>query len=193
MSSSDLISLFVAPLNRLGVTYMVTGAVAAIIYGEPRLTNDIDLVIDIGTRDVSRLRSAFDTSEFYVPPAEAIEIELRRSQHGHFNIIHRATALKADFYPAAEDRLHRWALPLRRRIAIEGEEMPVAPPEYVILRKLEYLRAGGSDKHVRDVNAMLSASGTALDRARLLDEVERLGLQREWQRVTTMTPDGQAP
>ena len=42
MSSPDLISLFIAPLNRLGVPYMVTGAVAAIIYGEPRLTNDID-------------------------------------------------------------------------------------------------------------------------------------------------------
>ncbi len=41
----DLVSLFVEPLNRLGVMYMVTGAVAAIVYGEPRLTNDIDLEI----------------------------------------------------------------------------------------------------------------------------------------------------
>ena len=55
----DLVSLFVEPLNNLSVTYMVTGAVAAIVYGEPRLTNDIDLVIKLSDDDAKRLHDAF--------------------------------------------------------------------------------------------------------------------------------------
>ena len=56
----DLVSLFVEPLNRLGITYMVTGAVAAIVYGEPRLTNDIDFVIKLSDDDVLRLAEGAD-------------------------------------------------------------------------------------------------------------------------------------
>ncbi len=39
----NLIGLFIAPLNRAGIEYMVTGGLAAIVYGQPRLTLDIDL------------------------------------------------------------------------------------------------------------------------------------------------------
>ncbi len=109
----DLISLFVAPLNTIGLTYMVTGSVAATMYGEPRLTNDIDLVVVLSTDDVARLAMAFDAKEFYVPPTDIMAIEARRPAHGHFNLIHTATALKADIYPAGDDPLHRWAFARR--------------------------------------------------------------------------------
>jgi hypothetical protein len=46
MPDHDLIKIFITRINSLGVRYMVTGAVASIIYGEPRLTHDLDLVID---------------------------------------------------------------------------------------------------------------------------------------------------
>lgn len=103
MPAPDLISLFVAPLNRAGLVYMVTGAVAAIVYGEPRLTNDIDIVVGLTAGEAERLRSAFAGGDFYVPPAEVIGVEATRALHGHFNLIHVATALKADIYPAGAD------------------------------------------------------------------------------------------
>ena len=52
----------------------------------------------------------------------------------------------------------------------------VAPPEYVILRKLEYYREGGSEKHVRDFRAMLALWPVPLDRAALAGWLERLDL-----------------
>jgi hypothetical protein len=179
----DLIPLFVAPLNAIGLTYMVTGAVAATIYGEPRLTNDIDLVIALSHEDVMRLAQAFDAAEFYVPPAEVMEIEARRLAHGHFNIIHTATSLKADVYPAGIDPLHRWALAKRRAIQVGAEAVWIAPPEYVIIRKLEYLRDGGSDKHARDIRAMLRELGDRIDRNALMTEVERRSLTALWRTV----------
>lgn len=183
MPAADLVTLFAAPLNRLGIPYMVTGAVAAIMYGEPRLTNDIDLVVELGEGDADALQGAFPPPDYYVPPPEVIRIEARRPLHGHFNVIHTATALKADFYPSADDPLHRWALPRRAAHDVEGNVLWLAPVEYVIVRKLEYLRAGGSDKHLRDIRAMLRESPSAIDDPEFLGQVTRLALEREWKLV----------
>jgi hypothetical protein len=189
VSSPELISLFISPLNRLQIRYMVTGAVAATIYGEPRLTNDIDVVVALSSREVETLRNAFSDPDFYVPPADAIEAELNRPMHGHFNFIHVPTSLKADFYTAGNDPLHAWALARCRRISVSGENVVVAPPEYVVIRKLEYLKAGGSDRHRRDVQSILRTTGGQLDRKYLIDEVRRRGLEAEWRSVDRPEPE----
>lgn len=90
-----------------------------------------------------------------------------------FNLIHHASHFKADIYLAARDPLHAWALAHRRRISVAGSDLWIAPPEYVILRKLEYLREGGLDKHLRNVRFMLAA--TVADRTFIETEVARLG------------------
>jgi hypothetical protein len=47
MQEAELFLVFIRPLNDLGIPYMVTGSVAAMLYGEPRLTHDVDLVLQI--------------------------------------------------------------------------------------------------------------------------------------------------
>jgi hypothetical protein len=180
MPGPSPIAPFTEPLERLGIPYCITGSVAASVYGEPRLTADVDVVVLLGSGDIPALREAFPDSLYYVPPDETLKLQLARASRGMFNLIHHASQFKADIYVAGKDPLHAWALAHRRRVDLEGGSAWIAPPEYVILRKLEYLREGGSDKHVRDVRFMLAA--TALDRAFLDTEVARLGLQSEWRR-----------
>src|SRR5262249_18424222 len=153
------------PLNRLGTTYMVTGSLATSIYGDPRLTHDIDLVIVLSDEAVTAFHSAFDREAFYVPPIEVIAVEAHRPLHGHFNIIHTSTALKADVYTIGSDPLHHWTMDRRQSTTIDGERVWLAPPEYVVLRKLQYFRDGGSEKHIRDVRAMLRQLGADIDRS----------------------------
>ncbi len=184
---ADLIALFIAPLNRTGIPYMVTGAVAAIVYGEPRLTHDIDVVVALKPGDVAPIAGAFPAADFYSPPPEAIQTEIARPAHGHFNIIHRATALKADFYPIGQDVLHAWAMEHRIAISVSHEEVQLAPPEYVLIRKLEYFRAGGSDRHLRDIRSMLRVNPGRIDNAFITAQVDRLGLQAEWDAVRQST------
>ena len=162
---------------------MATGAVAAILYGEPRLTNDIDLVVRLGPADITVLHRAFSSSDFYVPPIEVMQAEAERQQGGHFNLIHIPSALKADMYPVGTDPLHHWAMKKRRSIEISGHTVWVAPIEYVILRKLEYLKSGGQDKHRSDVVAMLRISGASVDREKLFEEIRRLRLEAQWEEV----------
>jgi hypothetical protein len=95
-----------------------------------------------------------------------------------FNLIHHASQFKADIYVAAGDPLHDWALEHRRRIDIFGTGAWIAPPEYVILRKLQFYREGGSDKHLRDIRFILAQ--TLIDREFVEMEVARRGLQETW-------------
>ena len=183
MAEADLISLFAVPLAKAGLPYMVTGATAAILYGQPRTTNDLDVVRALRAADLPRLRNAFPETDYYLPPDEVIQVEIERTQRGHLNALHHDSGFKADLYPMGEDALHRWAFPRRRSISLGEQTVSCAPPEYVILRKLEFFREGGSTKHLSDIRAMLDVSGAAIDRTVLADWITRLGLQAEWVRV----------
>jgi hypothetical protein len=180
MPEPELFLLFVRPLNRAGIRYVVTGSVAAIFYGEPRLTHDVGFVVVLSDTDIEALAKAFPAADFYLPPRETIFTEARREQRGHFNIIHIETGFKADMYLTGRDELNAWAFKLRRSVELEGEAVVLAPPEYVIVRKLEYYREGGSEKHLRDIRSMLAVSGDQLDRSALNEWIQRRGLQTEW-------------
>jgi hypothetical protein len=178
MPAPDPFAPFLDPLERLALPYCITGSVAASVYGEPRLTADIDVVLLLNAQDIPALRSAFPDADYYVPPEETLREEVARSARGMFNLVHHKSQFKADIYLAADDPLHAWALKHRRRIDLAGAGAWIAPPEYVILRKLEFLREGGSDKHLRDIRFILAA--TPVDRAFIESEVARRDLSAQW-------------
>jgi hypothetical protein len=68
--------MFTQRLNTLGVAYMVSGGVAVIIYGEPRLTHDVDLIVVLDREHIARLPEVFPPAEFYCPPTEVIAVEV---------------------------------------------------------------------------------------------------------------------
>lgn len=168
MSLAELFRRFAQPLNALGIPYMATGAVAAVIYGEPRLTLDIDLVLRISPLDISRFTSAFPVAEF---------------EHAHFNLLHLETGLRADIYLAGVDPLDAWGLANRRREEVLGETVWMAPATYVIVRKLEYFVQGGSSKHVSDIQAMLRISPDLIDMPVVKAFVAERGLEEAWQKI----------
>ena len=180
MQEAKLALLFLRPLEELRVEYMVTGSVAAIVYGEPRLTHDLDLVIDLHAAQVSALRKAFSSDDFYGPTQDLILFEASREQRGHINLIHTPTGFKADLYFRGRDPLHVWGLERARTLQFFGLPIRVAPLEYVIVRKLEFYREGKSEKHLRDIRLMTKLSGSTIDHAQLGRFIEERGLQECW-------------
>jgi len=180
MPEPDLIELFVTRLDAMGASYLVTGSVAATLYGEPRVMHDIDLIVELSAANRGALPHSFPETDFYLPPPDVVRLESERAGRGHFNIIHHASGLKADIYLVGDDELHNWAFRNARRYSVGGLEVQVAPPEYVITRKLEFYREGGSPKHVRDIRSMLSLSSNLIDRATLEDWIHRRGLDTAW-------------
>lgn len=176
----SLIGLFVAPINRAGIEYMVTGGLAAVVYGHPRLTLDIDLVIRFGAHEAGTFSALWPPEDFYCPPTASILEEHGRAAHGHFNVIHRESAMRADVYLAGTDDLSAWALERRVCRVVEGEAVQFAPIVYVIVNKLRYFQMGESDRHLRDVARMMEISGSEVDLAALREWIARLNLAAEW-------------
>jgi hypothetical protein len=183
MPEPDLLELFVERLEEMGASYLVTGSVAATLYGEPRATHDIDLVVELSAAHQLALPRVFPAADFYLPPPEVVRRECERPERGHFNIIHHASGLKADIFLVGEDELHAWAFANARRYAVGTLEVRVAPPEYVITRKLEFYREGGSPKHLRDIRSMLNLAADLIDRATLEDWIRRRWLDATWSEV----------
>ena len=72
MLPSDAFLSYTRKLERLGLRYMVTGSLAGITYGEPRLTNDVDIILELPREVVGAFRAAFSEQEYYLPPEEIV-------------------------------------------------------------------------------------------------------------------------
>lgn len=87
----SLEELFVRPLEQAGISYMVSGSVAAMYDGEPRLTLDVDMAASLDAAAAPKLAHAFESPDYDCPPLDVIRVEMARPQRGHFNIIHLPT------------------------------------------------------------------------------------------------------
>ena len=186
MRPTDLVSLFAPALAASGAEWMTAGGVAAIVYGGPRLTQDIDVVVALRETDAPRFAAQFPSPTFYCPPVEVIAAEARRDAFGHFNLLHLESDARADVYLAGADPLARRGLDARRTVNLVGHQVPIAPPEYVILHKLRFRRQGASERHLRDIQGMLRVLGDAIDLKALEREVETFGLSIQWREMQAL-------
>ncbi|OGU82282.1 MAG: hypothetical protein A2279_00790 [Stygiobacter sp. RIFOXYA12_FULL_38_9] len=189
MEILNLFSLFTERLSAHKIEYIVTGSVASIVYGEPRLTHDIDLVLVLKENKVEELVSAFPVDLFYCPPKEIIINELKRSSRGHINLIHHETGFKADIYFVGQDDLQAWAIRNRKTIDLLGKELFIAPPEYVIVKKMEFFKEGHSQKHLTDIAGMLKHSGALINLDIINDFAAKFNLEEVWERARKISTD----
>jgi hypothetical protein len=91
MELFELLQIVVGIFERLGMPYLVTGSVAAMAFGEPRLTNDIDIVAGIEEKHVKHFVEAFPSDEFYISEERVREAIHRKEQ---FNIIQPASGME---------------------------------------------------------------------------------------------------
>jgi hypothetical protein len=91
MEQHELLLYVVRRLEEAGIKYLITGSMAAMIYGEPRFTNDVDIVVEIHESDISRLKECFPEDEFYF--SEDAAGKAVRNE-GQFNVIHPSTGFK---------------------------------------------------------------------------------------------------
>ena len=171
---------FTVRFEAAGIPYAVGGGVAAILYGEPRLTLDVDVLLDLRVTQIDRFLQEFPDAEFYVPPKDVIRMEISRGFRGHMNLYYFSTGIRADIYLRSRDPLDEWTLANPNRLEVVGGSMLVAPPEAVIIRKLEYFREGGSEKHVRDIQAILAMQEPLQHRGLLEEWIAERRLSKEW-------------
>jgi hypothetical protein len=182
MEQNELLRHVARCFDKHGIRYFVTGAVAAIAYGEPRLTNDIDIVAELDEDQIPRLKSCYPAGEFYLDEESARRAVRNRSQ---FNIIHPGSGLKIDIMVTPGDEFDQSRFRRTRRLKpVEDTEVDFASPEDVILKKMDFYRQGHSDKHLRDIAGILKISADVIDIAYIDAWARKLGLEEVWTIVT---------
>ena len=118
----------------------------------------------------------------------AAETAVRRKHQ--FNIIHPSSGLKIDVIVASDSPFDRSRLHAAA-VCRPAPDLQVCfgSPEDVILKKLEYYREGGSDKHLRDIAGVLKVQGPRVDRQYIAEWAEKLGVLDLWQMVAERTDD----
>jgi len=181
VEQDELLRFTVDALERLQIQYMLVGSLASSVYGEPRLTQDIHIVIAPTPAQLDALCAAFSPNDFYVSRDAAREALASRSQ---FNVLDPSTGNKIDFMIAKTDAWGSQQLARRERMRLlPDRDGYAARPEDIILSKMQYFEEGGSEKHLRDIASMFKTSGDRIDRGYLEKWVEALGLGETWKAI----------
>ncbi|HMN41419.1 MAG TPA: hypothetical protein PKE29_11285 [Phycisphaerales bacterium] len=181
MRLRDLVERVADVCERIEVPYYITGSVASSFYGESRLTQDVDVVIELPSWKVREFCEAFPPDEWYVDAEAAMEA-VRFSRM--FNVLHPSSGLKIDVMGVKDSPFDESRLGRARRVGTYASRpIMFAAPEDVILKKLDFYREGGSDKHLRDITSMFKVSGGDFDLAYTERWALRIGVQSEWRMI----------
>ena len=183
----ETLGRIVAALETAGAPFMIVGSFASTFHGEPRTTQHIDIVVDVGPNELDRFVASLPHSKWYVDADAARDALRRRSM---FNVIDLETGWKVDMiclkdggFPKAE---------FSRRIATKLLDIRVfvATAEDTVLAKLAWARESDSERQVRDAAGIVAATGDLLDRAYVDRWAVELGVEDLWQRVSAGDPMG---
>jgi len=180
MTQEEVLKRVITAFEDSAIPYMLVGAIAVNYYGRPRLTHDIDIIVEIGRAQAARIVKLFE-DEFYV----SLDGILEAIQHGTmFNLIHQHTGLKIDCWMLKEDEFDRSRFPRRQKCIVFDREMSISSPEDLILVKLQWYKDSGSEKHLLDARGILEVQAEALDKQYLSNWASRLSLKDLLERIT---------
>jgi len=162
-------------LEYLDIPYMVVGGYAVTFYGEPRMTIDVDIIVDMQRKHIVDFVGAFPIPDFYASK-EGVLDSLRRRYP--FNVIQPATGAKVDLIPLPRDPFSRISFRRRKRMPIGETEHHAwfISPEDVIVSKLATYQKTGSDKHLRDARGVLFVQHDELDWQALRQYAAQVGV-----------------
>lgn len=139
-------------LNGAGIEYMMTGSMAMALYSNPRMTRDIDVIIQVSSMDAGRIVALFQ-KDFYVD--EAVVRQAIRDR-GMFNIIHNDSVVKVDFIIRKDEEYRIEEFARKKKITIDTVPVWIVAPEDLILSKLVWVKNSGSELQFRDARQMMA-------------------------------------
>ena len=146
-----VLGLVVSALRTLGVSHMVSGSMAASYYVEPRMTRDLDLVVDLTPETAASLAGVL-APEFY---CDARALVRAAEQRAMANAIHTETLLKVDFIVRKDDAFHRQEFARRTARRLGTVEVDVVSAEDLVLAKLRWFEKGRSAIQRADIRRLL--------------------------------------
>lgn len=158
-----------ARFEKLGVRYMLSGSMAMAAYAMMRMTNDIDIVMELEYRNAQRFIDEFER-DYYVPHGRVRDSVERKKM---FNIVHQETVVKVDCVIAKDDPFQKSSFGRRRQLLFSGIDLWVISKEDLIVSKLNWAKDTKSEMQMRDVASIIR---NGYDEDYVQTWVEKLGL-----------------
>ncbi|MFH0791886.1 MAG: hypothetical protein V1905_01595 [bacterium] len=162
-------------LEDLKIPYIITGGMAVSVWGRPRYTADIDIVVEMIPQNINLLAKKLLTidKDAYISE-EAMQEALKNK--GEFNFIHPQSGLKVDFWVIG-DNFEKQKIKRGIYKKIDNARVCFSSPEDLILSKLQWYKISPSDRHIDDIKSVLEISGKGLDKKYLRNWIRKLGLE----------------
>lgn len=163
-------------LEAIGARYAIWGGLAVVAYGEPRFTQDLDILLSPDGFALPLFVRRLRETHYHV---DDVAVE-QAVTGGYFNVIHLHYHIKADFYVPVEPHLQAM---IAARVYLPFDEIRRAAyvtPAGVIEAKLWAYQDGQSTRHLDDIASIVRLQANKLDRARLDVVAARLGLLGAW-------------
>ena len=174
----EVLKTVTSRLNDAGIAYMICGSIAANYYAMPRMTRDIDLVIELQQRDIDRFVGLFE-GDFYVDK-EMVAREVARQ--GMFNLIDNRHVVKIDFIVKRSSPYPQAEFSRRTQVLVEQSPMWFASPEDLVISKLLWAKDSRSEMQLKDVKNLVETVHN-LDMAYLKHWLRELGLEKLFKEV----------
>jgi len=187
MTLGDLVARITESLERAGIPFMLTGSLASSFHGEPRSTRDVDVVIDPSPEGLSAFLASLPADEFY---ADGETARTALAERGQFNVVEAATGWKVDLVIRKDRPFSRAEFERRTPVEVFGRPTFIATAEDTIIAKLEWARAGESERQLRDVASIVAVSGEGLDMTYLDRWIQGLGLESMWEQARRQSRSG---
>ena len=183
---AGFLKLVIEALEVAGVEYLIGGAIADWAWGEPRATQDLDLVVKIPIKAVNKLSKELEKRDMLIPAEIILDSILEDRVDIPLNAIHMHSGLKADLYPVRDgDELRQSAFRRRQQVDYGPPigKVYIHSPEDLILYKLIYFGLSQQSKHSRDIAAILKSKKNELDLDYIEGWVSRLRLSAVWREM----------
>jgi len=186
LSFEDFLKMILSVLDKTGIDYMIGGAVAVWPWGEPRSTQDIDIVIHLGIKQINALSKALEEVEIFLPPDIILENLSETRIDLPINAIHGASGYKAEMFLMREDdELRQTAFARRVKVDFGSDigKVYIHSPEDLIIYKMLYFSLSQQTKHIRDIGSIIKVMGEKLD----YDYIQKWALEKQltaiWQEI----------
>ncbi len=187
---ASFLKLVIEALEAAKVEYLIGGAIAEWAWGEPRATQDLDLVVKIPIKAINKLSKELKKRGMLIPAEIIFDSILEDRADIPINAIHMYSGLKADLYPVREgDELRQSAFQRREKVDYGPPigKVYIHSPEDLILYKLMYFGLSQQSKHSRDIAAILKSKKNELDVDYIEQWAAQLGLSSLWKQMLDNT------
>lgn len=167
-------------LEALDAAYAIWGGLAVVAYGEPRFTQDMDILLRGDSLAVANFVRRLREMSYYVDQSA---VQGAVIEGGFFNVIHEHYAIKVDFFVPQEFDLLAM---INERVYLPFDEMRHAAyvtATSVVAAKLRAYVDSSSTRHLDDIRTIVRMQGKRLDDERLHRLAKQLGCYGVWQAI----------